>query len=83
MNFYDGRGTLIKVGQRVAYNFSGEIAVGTIESIKEKEIQYWYSGSRIFPHFKIKQEYPELYKGRTSLVKNNRSLLVLKDNEAV
>ena len=33
----DSRNTLIEVGKRVAYNFSGDIAIGTIKEIKRNE----------------------------------------------
>lgn len=33
-NSYDNRGKLVEVGDRVCYNFQGEIEIGTVEKIQ-------------------------------------------------
>lgn len=79
--YYDHRNTEIKIGDEVAYNFSGEIAVGEVVEIKIVEKKYW-DGYRPFPRIKILQKYPEQYRNsRYSTVTSSKNLLVLKNSK--
>lgn len=72
----DNRGVELEVNQKVAYNFSGEIAVGVITSIKIREEKLGYR-TRIIPTIKINQIHPAK---RESVVHNARSVLVLQED---
>lgn len=78
MIMIDNRGTELRVGQPVAYNLSGEVAKGQIESLDEGQ-PYW-PGSLVFKR-KIKVRL--LHKaaghsaGHISTLTCERNLLVL------
>lgn len=69
----DHRGTLIEPGLRVAYNFSGDVAIGTIIELKRnewKEVrkEYW---SHKF-ELRVQNE-----NGHISKIKNWRSFVIV------
>jgi hypothetical protein len=73
----DNRGTLLEVDQKVAYNYSGEIAVGKITRIRTVEKQYW-NGPRKFPRIYIEQLKPQL-RDKESIVTSDKNVLVLME----
>ena len=68
----DSRGTLIKVGERVAYNYSGAVAIGVIMSFKNDEWKNTKYGWRCAFSLEIQHE-----DGFTSVVKNPNSFVIL------
>lgn len=71
----DNRGMEIVPGCRVAYNLSGQIAVGVVMDVV-KTIRYGYSAY----WFKIQPEYPvSARRQKESRVKDAKSILVLED----
>jgi hypothetical protein len=76
----DNRGSPIRVGQTVAYNYSGQIGVGVITDIQDTKIKTfrvegWTTKSLTQVKIKIKQTFPN--KGKESVVTDERNLLVL------
>lgn len=74
----DALGAFIKVGQRVAYNLSGNLAIGTVTEVvsKFRSTGYW---SYFKGHIKIRYE-EGLYnynKEHISTVKNPNAVIVL------
>jgi hypothetical protein len=70
----DHRGTKIEIGQTVAYNWSGEIAIGKIVAIKEckkpnwrGEKQYIFHVQGIVPHTDV------------SKVRSSKNLMVINE----
>lgn len=80
----DARGTQIIEGARVAYNLSGDVAVGVVVRMPGKQGQHprWghYVGGPIT--IELTHNAAGMSKGHLSKVKNPRSVLVLKDGEA-
>lgn len=76
----DRRGTEIKVGEVVAYNLSGEVAIGEVVSVKDGERNKW--GTYIYskrPIIKVKPDEPwtRLSSDGVSKVRNPYNLVVL------
>lgn len=76
----DNRGARLAVGQQVAYNFSGELAVGTILSITHKGKDHW--GRWLGVEIKIERRWPEREnygksKSRISTVRSPASVMVI------
>lgn len=80
----DRRGTEIKVGQRVAYNFQGMVSFGEITSI-EDEVKATYEANGRDWNFgcKAKIKIKQLEEGsrRISTVTNPLNLLVIREGE--
>jgi hypothetical protein len=78
----DNRGTVLEVGQEVAYNMSGEVAKGRIKSIKLGS-KHWQKPDRWHPDgipvIEVELVHPTAGKqpGWVSKVQNNRNLLVI------
>lgn len=69
----DHRGTLIEPGLRVAYNFSGDVAIGTIIELKRNEWVEHRSGWWIHKfELHVKNE-----NGHISKIKNWRSFVIV------
>ena len=73
-NLKDHRGTDIEVGQRVAYNWQGQVAVGIIT-----DIQMGNRYNRPYPRIKIKQSFPGQEK--ESVVTSDKNLIVVLNDE--
>lgn len=63
----DNRGTALEPGQRVAYNFSGNIAMGTIKRITPSGVIH------------IDREWPVNHNGAVSQVKDSRGVMVVHE----
>ena len=74
----DNRGTTITVGCRVAYNLSGEIGLGTVESATPAIKDGWKYIRRAT--IKIGVEYPQKLAGHISVVKNPKNVMVIFEN---
>jgi hypothetical protein len=68
----DNRGTPIEVGCQVAYNYSGQIAVGKVLSATPKKITIEL-GINMNTDGVVKRP------GKISIVKNRQNVLVLKE----
>jgi hypothetical protein len=75
----DARGKEIKVGCRVAYNYSGQVAYGLIVSISKSGGTI--SIERLAPRDRYTELMNPLKPASISKVKNYRGILVLEDNE--
>jgi hypothetical protein len=71
----DNRGTTIKVGDKVAYNLSGEVAVGYVKSCTPAIKNGW----QYIKHasIKVEQLYPAQKTSHLSSVRNPKNVLVL------
>lgn len=75
----DNRGTELKVGQEVAYNFSGEIAKGIIVDLKVKKTgSSWGNPNRADIRVELIHSLGRYRKGHISKVSNERNVLVLQ-----
>lgn len=73
----DCRGQEIRVGQRVVYNRSGDLAVGVVTDMKERQTCTDYGYKRIIYRIKVRRidPQPEV----RSIVTNPKGILVLND----
>lgn len=73
----DNRGNTIEPGLRVAYNLSGQIAMGVVESATpaEKTDSGWRYIRRA--SIKVKAEYPEAIAGKISNVRDPKNVMVI------
>ena len=71
----DNRGNEIKIGSKVAFNHSGELATGTVLDIRAAT-RY----NRIEPRFKILRSC-KLYKDNISEVTNPKNIMVIFEPE--
>lgn len=76
----DHRGTTLEVGQKVAYNLSGEIAYGEIIEIKARRMNVFGYGQDL-PNIKIKQFLP--HEGKISKVRQAKNVMVLTEEGRV
>lgn len=77
---YDGQELAIIEGELVAFNLSGSIAIGRVESISHKVRKItWGSGEAVDYTFKIRMTKPMhgFPSGHVSTVKQPSSILVL------
>lgn len=75
----DNRGTTIEVGSRVAYNLSGEIGIGVVESVKAAIKDGWKYVSRA--SIKVVVEHPVRLVGHVSVVKDPKNVMVIFENK--
>lgn len=76
----DNRGTEIEVGQKVAYNYQGQIALGKITDIRFGRPKKLSWGDEYVPcAFHIQMIAPQ--KDRESVVRDRRNLLVIFEQE--
>lgn len=75
----DNRGTTIEVGSRVAYNLSGEIGIGVVESVKAAVKDGWKYISRA--SIKVRVEHPARLAGHLSAVKDSKNVMVIFENK--
>jgi hypothetical protein len=68
----DSRGTTIAPGLRVAYNRSGDVAIGTIEKLAKNDWRKDKYGWRLHFELVIKNE-----NGDTSTVKNPNAFVII------
>lgn len=74
--YKDNRGTVLAAGQTVCYNYSGQIAMGVIESVKQfVNPRGWPTPFR--PRIKVKQTHPQ--QGIVSTVTDHRNLMVVNE----
>lgn len=73
----DNRGEAIEVGNKVAYNWSGEIACGIVESATpaQKKVGEWGHVKRAL--IKVKATHPTKIKDHVSLVRNPKNVMVI------
>ena len=85
--FTDNRGTLLEVGLPVAYNLSGQIAKGLIQSVQPGK-QYWQKPNKwdkqglATVKVELLHDAAGYKAGHVSKVQNQRNLLVLLTDEA-
>lgn len=72
----DNRGTVLVEGQTVCYNYSGQIAMGVIQEIKQSLVRRGWPKA-FQPRIKIKQTHPTA--GIVSTVTDQRNLMVVKE----
>lgn len=77
--FLDNRGAVIEMGQRVAYNLSGQVALGQVRSVG---VSHRYS--RVGPLIKVEllHDAAGQHAGHISKVTNEKNLLVLRPHDA-
>lgn len=74
----DLRGTVIEVGRKIAYNFSGDVAIGAIVNVKRNEWKIARPGT--FPKnwwylkFEIEVQHEN---GKISKIKNPNSFVII------
>ena len=74
----DHRGTTITVGSRVCFNYSGEIAVGVVESVRPAMVDDQYSWKILQAALiKVRQDAPD--KGRVSVVRRPKNVMVINE----
>lgn len=77
----DNRGTTIQPGCKVAYNLSGEIAIGIVESATaaEKKPNGWGYIRRA--SIKVKILFPEVSAGEISNVRSPKNVMVIFEKQ--
>lgn len=75
----DNRGTTIEVGSRVAYNLSGEIGIGVVQSAIAAVKDDWKYVKRA--SIKVMVEYPVKLAGHISTVKDPKNVMVIFEKE--
>lgn len=71
----DNRGTLITVDCRVAYNYSGQIAIGKVQSVRPAVITGLCAGKRA--SIKVIMEHPKRTTKQVSEVKDPKNVMVI------
>ncbi len=76
INFKDNRGTVLVEGLTVCYNYSGQIAMGVIQEVKQVVVKNgWPTPFRAM--IKVKQTHPTA--GLISTVTDRLNLMVVKE----
>ena len=75
----DHRGNLIEPGLTVAYNLSGQIAMGVVESAKPAEKDGWRYIRRA--SIKVKATHPAVMAGKISNVRDPKNVMVIYEEE--
>lgn len=71
----DNRGTTIEVGNRVAYNLSGTIGIGVVQSASPAVKDGWQYVKRA--NIKVLVEHPASLAGHVSTVKDPKNVMVI------
>ena len=77
----DNRGNLIAPGKKVAYNLSGEIAIGIVESATPAILIGYSYHKRA--SIKINVLHPAKMTGKTSIVKCPRNVMVIFEDDHI